>query len=146
MNPRKKVKHISLKSLKTKAWKLQSEYIRRTEKKCFTCGATPNWKLLQAGHYIHGDNMDFEFNNIHAQCVRCNKWLHGNSGIYAEKLIKLLGEEEVSLLRFKSGQSRKYNITELEQLIETYTEAIKCLNDRDTIINQQIDFRVLSNH
>ncbi len=45
----KKIKHISLKSLRKKAWVLQSEYIRRLAKGvCFTCGDRRNWKEQQA--------------------------------------------------------------------------------------------------
>jgi len=123
-----KVKHISLKSLRKKAWKLQSEYIRRRERGvCFTCGDTRDWKEQQAGHYIHKDCLDYHPINIHCQCVACNKWRHGNSGIYAEKLIKLFGEEKVEKLRELANKNRKFTALELEELIEGYQEAIKDL-------------------
>ncbi len=120
-----KVKHISLKSLRKKAWKLQSEYIRRKEGGiCFTCTDTRPWKEQQAGHYIHGDRMDFVFLNIHCQCVRCNKWLSGNSGIYAEKMIVRYGLDTVTHLREidreRKSKAYKYSIFELEEIILRY--------------------------
>ena len=109
----------SKKSLRKLAWKLQSEYIRRSSKGiCFTCGDKRNWKFQQAGHYIHKDCLDYDPINIHCQCVRCNKWLSGNSGVYCERLVAEYGEEAVVDLRTRSMQVRKFTITELEQIID----------------------------
>ncbi len=127
-----KIKHKSktaLKSLRKKAWKLQSEYIRKYENYiCFTCGAKVTKTTSQAGHYIHGC-LDFDSINIHCQCVRCNKWLHGNSGKYAERLIADYGEEAVIRLRQREVEAKskgeKYTIEELEHWIKMYTLALK---------------------
>lgn len=128
----KKVKHASLKSLRKKAWNLQSEYIRRLENGvCFTCGDKRDWKEQQAGHYIHRDCLDYNPINIHCQCVRCNKWLSGNSGIYAEKLIRLYGADKVQELRDISNQPKKFTIQEIEELIAGYQAALN-----DFAINQ----------
>ena len=123
---KKKVKHISLKTLHKKAWKLQSEYIRKLEKGiCFTCGVRHHWKEQQAGHYIHGNNMDFDPINIHCQCIRCNKWLSGNSGVYAERMIAEFGEQAIAELRERSKKEHKFNIFELEEIISKYTQLLK---------------------
>jgi hypothetical protein len=123
------MRKLSLKSLRKKAWKLQSEYVRRSEKGvCFTCGDTRDWKEQQAGHYIHKDCLDYDLINIHCQCVRCNKWLSGNSGVYAERLIAEYGEEVVADLRTRSYKTKKFNITELEDLIEKYKAEIKLID------------------
>ena len=126
---KKKVKHISLKSLHKKAWKLQSEWIRRSENGiCFTCGIHKDWKEQNAGHYIHGDCMDFEEINIHCQCVHCNKYLHGNAGPYAERLIAEYGEQAIADLRQRAvigKRGKKYTIEELETLINRYTALLK---------------------
>jgi len=125
----RKVRHISLKSLKKKAWNLQSEYIRRLAKGiCFTCGDKRHWKEQQAGHYIHKDCLDFDVININCQCVRCNKWLSGNQGIYAERLIAEYGEQAVAELRERSRQEHKFNIFELENIISTYKQKLQSLN------------------
>ena len=100
---------------------MQSEYIRRSEKGfCYTCGDHRHWKEQQAGHYIHKDCLDFDSINIHCQCVRCNKWLSGNSGIYAERLIAEYGEEAVAQIREISKHEHKFTIFELEELITKY--------------------------
>ena len=124
----KKIKHTSLKSLKKKAWKLQSEYIRKFEKGiCYTCGVHKPWKECHAGHYIHGNWMDFAPMNIHCQCPRCNTYLSGNLGVYAERLMADYGIDAVENLRAWSiiNKDKKYNIFELEDLIKTYTELLE---------------------
>ena len=124
----KKIKHISIKSLRKKAWKLHSEYKRRKANGvCFTCGDKRDYKEQNAGHYIHKDCLDYDDININCQCVRCNQWLSGNLGIYAEKLIALYGEEEISLLRQRANQVKKWTVGELEELIETYKQALEDL-------------------
>ncbi len=120
-----KIKHKSRKALKKMAWDLQSEYIRKSAQGiCFTCGEKRNWKEQQAGHYIHRDCLDFDLINIHCQCVRCNKWLSGNQGIYAERLIAKYGEEAISELRQRANQVKRFTISELEELIKKYTELL----------------------
>jgi len=76
------------------------------------------WQNQQAGHYIHKDCLDFDSVNIHCQCPRCNKWLHGNSGIYAERLIAEYGEQTIAELRVRSEQVKKFTIIEIEDIIE----------------------------
>ena len=58
---------------------------------------------MQAGHYIHKDCLDYDDVNIHCQCARCNKWLSGNLGVYAERLIAEYGEAVIAELRESLG-------------------------------------------
>ena len=126
----KKIKHISLKTLRKKVWSLQSEYIRRSERGiCFTCGIKKPWKEQDAGHYIHKDCLDFDSINIHCQCVRCNKWLRGNLGVYAERLIAEYGEEAIIALRQRANQIKKFTVTELKELIENYKQKLNDLKE-----------------
>jgi hypothetical protein len=119
MNKKRRLpKEKSIKKLKKKLWDLQSEYIRRTEKKCFTCGKKKNWKELQAGHFIHKDCLDFERKNIHAQCVGCNHFRSGNRIIYAEKLEELYGFGIIQELRKLGDKIKKWKVSELEEKIE----------------------------
>jgi len=117
----KKIRHPSTKTLHKKAWKLFSEYVRRSERGfCFTCGLKRHWKEQHAGHYIHKDCLDFDPINIHCQCVRCNMYLSGNLGVYAERLISEYGEASVAELRVRSEQIKKFTIQELEDIINKY--------------------------
>src|SRR3989304_4027343 len=56
----KRIKKRSFKTLKRKAWKAFSEYIRRRDAdyagrvSCYTCGLRMHWKSAHAGHAIGG--------------------------------------------------------------------------------------------
>lgn len=120
-----KIKHISLTSLRKKAWDLQSKWIRQSEEGiCFTCGKHGNWKEMDTGHYIHKNCLDFDLINLHCQCTYCNRFLHGNLGIYAERLISEYGEEAITNLRERSKKEKKFNIFELEELVNTYKQRL----------------------
>ena len=102
----KKKKVIPLSKLYKKLWDLQSKVIRQeADGVCYICGDKRDWKLQQAGHYCHCSKMNplsYDLRNIKCSCVRCNKWLSGNLGQYATKLIKEYGEgitEELESLK-----------------------------------------------
>ncbi len=132
-----KIKHKSTKTLKKRAWNLISEFVRRSAAdnngivKCYTCAKPHFWTDMDCGHYIHGDNLDLEINNLRAQCNYCNRRLHGNSGIFCEKLIKEIGSEEIERLRFKKNQVLKLSFTELKQIIEEYKQKLLTLTRKD---------------
>ncbi|MEK7578146.1 MAG: recombination protein NinG [Patescibacteria group bacterium] len=111
-----------------KLWSLFSEYVRKKSKGiCFTCGIKGHYKSLDAGHYCHG-RLDFDELNIQAQCTRCNRYLHGNLGIYAEKLIAKYGEAAIKDLRIRAAKVKKWEIEELQEKINYYQSAIEKLN------------------
>lgn len=114
-SPLKKHSKNLLAVAKRKTWKLMSEYVRMRDKnKCFTCGSYGN----QAGHFIHRDCLDYNEMAINCQCVRCNKWLHGNSAIYAINLIKKYGKKKVDNLILLANKPHPYSIQELEKIQE----------------------------
>lgn len=115
------MKKPTKKSLKKKARKLFAKWIVTRDKGiCFTCGKPGN----QAGHYIHKDCLDFDEINNNCQCVACNLFKSGRLDVYGERLRAKYGDEEISLLRQKSQQIKKWTIEELEELIKTYKDCI----------------------
>ena len=124
---KRKIKHLSLKALHKRAWKLQSEYIRRISGRCFTCGVKKPWKELDLGHYIHLNALDFDIINLAAQCTYCNRWKHGNSGIFAERLIAEYGEQAIAELRVRSQQVKKFTIGDLQTIIAIYQQKLAVL-------------------
>jgi len=129
-----KPKRDRLRILKEKAWSLMSEWVRKKERKCFTCGKA-FWdeklgefgiKGLEAGHYHH-NVLDFLEENIHAQCSRCNHYLSGNLAIYTLRMIDKYGlkrvyELEIEALEALKGEKRteedyKLLITQLKDKI-----------------------------
>jgi len=110
-----------LQRLKTNAWTIFSKYIRLRDKKCFTC---PNGIAENAGHFWH-NVLDFDEENIHGQCVRCNKWLSGNLAVYAVNLLKLIGKKKFEALDIRHtraiGEDKHYE-EYYENIIEKYSE------------------------
>ena len=89
--------------LRDKAWATFSLWIRNRDKKCVTCGER---ETLQAGHFWHG-KLDFDEVNINAQCTRCNKWLHGNLGVYSHYLLNKYGLKEFQALEQRKNIATK---------------------------------------
>lgn len=88
----------------------------RDKYKCFTCEGQGN----QAGHFKH-NRLDFDEDNLHCQCTRCNHFLSGNLGVYALKLAHQHSLEWVDDLTFRANtQSNKFSIQELNEITEKY--------------------------
>ncbi len=119
---RRVAKHdkMSLARLHKKAWDLQSKAIRIKEGCCYTCGARGIYKKAHLGHFRHGKHMDFFRENVHRQCVRCNKFLHGNSAKYAEVLEENYGYGIVQKLNALADKNRIWKRSELEEIIKRY--------------------------
>ena len=123
-----KKKRTKLQILHDKAWKIFSRYIRlRDNGKCFTCGVVGDIKIMQAGHFIHKQCLDFNEININCQCVFCNKWKHGNLGIYATRLTEKYNPEILIQLERLGNEVKKFTIKELEEIIKRYSNRVKVL-------------------
>jgi len=119
----------TLKSLKRKAWELQSQLVRRRSAdwrgyaECYTCRAVKMWKELHCGHYIHGKGNHNE-KNLKPQCNKCNTYLGGNLGKYAERLISEEGEDFVKELRREIESEKPRTMQDYRELIEDLKEKI----------------------
>ena len=117
----KKKKLKSLKLLRKKAWKVFSEWIRKRDKGvCISCGKRGNWRTMNAGHFIHKNSMDFSEWNVNCQCVACNKYKHGNLGVYAYNLTQKYGLGIIESLIEKGKEVKKYSREEIEDIILKY--------------------------
>lgn len=76
-------------NLHRKAWDIFSKWVRERDKMCVTCGSTGN---LEAGHFWHGV-LDFDEQNINAQCKSCNHFKSGNLAPYSVYLIRKYGQK-----------------------------------------------------
>lgn len=85
------MRKIGKDTLKKKAWRVFSKWIRARDPFCVTCLILSKKIPSQnAGHFWHGV-LDFDEENINGQCVHCNKWLSGNLANYSIYLIRKLG-------------------------------------------------------
>jgi hypothetical protein len=103
-----------------------NQYIRLRDKAqpCISCGSKLGSKY-DAGHfYSMGGHkaVTFDEENVHAQCVTCNQFKHGNLLNYREGLLKRIGEAKLDALSQRANATRKYTNDELQELIKTYKQ------------------------
>jgi len=122
------MKRTSISSLKKKAWKVFSEYIRqkyadwRGYATCVTCGAVKHWKELQAGHFIGGrrNSLLFDERACHPQCMPCNVWKHGDQIKYFRFMQRAYGEHVIRELESLNLVDKQFKKEELESIIKKY--------------------------
>ena len=122
-------------SLKKKAWKLVSEYVRRRDADeggtvaCYTCGELHFWKDLHAGHAIPGrrNAVLFDVDIIKPQCPRDNIFLGGRYEIFAAKLIREHGLEWFEDKLAGARQIVKLTRDDVEQIIAFYRHKLEAL-------------------
>jgi hypothetical protein len=132
-------KKQSLKTLKTKCWKLFSEWVRRKDadeggsERCYTCSRPFHWKELQCGHAIGGRHnaVLLDADICRPQCVHCNVFSRGNYPIFTAKLIREHGLEWFEEKLAGSRQVKKYTRIDLEALIESYKTKIQELEEKE---------------
>jgi hypothetical protein len=144
MTKRKKLKKlVPLPRLKKRLWKIFSEYVRRKDVDengfgvCISCGTMKHWKEAQAGHYhagsVCGLDLFFDPRNVNFQCVGCNLFRHGNLAQYALALKKKHGPTILEDLDSMRGIC-KWSRGKFEEMIETYKQKLKELENKDGIV------------
>ena len=67
---------------------------------CVTCGKIYDYSKLTAGHFVPKGNRSsydvFQDTNVHAQCVHCNRFLHGNLIPYTLYMLDNYGRKEIT--------------------------------------------------
>lgn len=118
----KRLNKLSYPKLRAKAWKVWSKKRRKEAADsrgyvaCVTCGSIHHWKEIELGHFVHG-KLDFLKENTNPQCTRCNKFLHGNLGVYAVFLDKTYGQGTAERL-IALGRKEKPRPYERQELID----------------------------
>lgn len=117
----------SIKSLNKKAWKLMSEWVRRSNADwrgyvaCVTCGKQYIWNSgdIHAGHWIH-DKLEYDPRNINPQCRNCNYKYNKNVNTrYGLFMARTYGVEVMDeLIKLSNTKGNSYNILELKEIIE----------------------------
>ena len=132
-------KKPTVSSLKKKAWKLCSEYIRRRDSdsngmcRCITCGKSGHWKEMQAGHFVSGrtNGILFDDRGIYAQCMACNVFGQGKPLEYMIALERMFGQNDALNLRDSLMECKKrvvqFKSYDLDMIIEEYKQRIKQL-------------------
>ena len=101
-----------------------NKYIRMRDygKPCICCNDQMNWHKIggavDAGHYRSrgaAGHLRFNLLNIHAQSVKCNRFLSGNAVDYRINLIKKIGLDAVERLE-SDNKIKKFTIDYLRRI------------------------------
>jgi len=97
------------------------KYIRKRDegKPCISCG-TPYKKDFDAGHFYPAGKftaLKFDLDNIHGQCIQCNRYKEGNFEMYSLSLPNRIGNEAYqNLVKRANPLIKKWTREELKQL------------------------------
>jgi hypothetical protein len=131
------MKKQSPKTLKNKAWKLFSEYIRRRDAdeggtlSCITCGKLMHWKEAHAGHAIPGrtNSILLDPEVTYGQCPVCNIWKNGNYPVYTTVLIKKFGMDWWEQKLIDARKAVKMTRSDWEQAVEYWKAKLAGLEE-----------------
>lgn len=131
----KKAKKKSVKTLKTKLWRMFSKYIRLRDSdedgyvECFTGGGKMWWRDSQAGHFQSRrfSSTFIHEKNVHAQSPEHNLFLAGNQYVYGKRLDEVYGQGTADELVQLSRQTFKITIPWLEERLEYYSKEVERL-------------------
>lgn len=121
----------SISWLRKKAGFYFKKYIRLRDKEqsCISCG---NPYPAHAGHFYsagHYPALEFNENNVHVQCIRCNCHLHGNLNEYRKRIVYKIGQNDLDRLDYLADQYKKTGYKHdrffLIEVIEKYKELCK---------------------
>lgn len=115
------------------AQRVFNEYIRKRDFKefgtCISCGKNLKPGNIDAGHYFSSgghSNVRFDPFNVHAQCSRpCNKDKSGDLINYQIGIVERIGSFQVVELYARAYAEKKWEISELKEIISIYKEKIK---------------------
>jgi len=126
----KKVRLQSVSTLKKKADKVVSIFVRRSHAnehemvRCYTCGSLKHITLIQCGHFISRNNSAtrYDLENLRPQCAGCNIWGRGKLNIFADNLLKELGTAKFKALLARGRSTHQFTRPELEAIITKYSK------------------------
>ena len=130
------MKTKSYATLKRKLDRVFSEYARRRLATtdglvaCVSCSTMKRWQDQQAGHFVSRVRLAtrWDIENVNSQCSRCNVLLRGNAVGYSRWLVNRYGQDIFARLEARSRQVVKFRRSDLQAMIQDYSEKLKELN------------------
>lgn len=120
---KRRSKYTDKKRAEECALKAFSAYIRERDNwTCITCDKKGNNKNIDAGHFISRSYsfLKFDITNVHAQCVKCNKYENGNWPKYYEIMCERYGKKYVEYLMSIKNRITKRTIQDYLMLEEHF--------------------------
>jgi Bacteriophage Lambda NinG protein len=130
---KKKLKENDRRFLLKRAQAEFNSYIRTRDvnQPCISCGALN--KTWDSGHFRSvgaTPHLRFDENNVHKQCVKCNKWNSGNHVAYRLNLIVRIGLQAVEELE-NDNHPKHYTNEDLIEIYKTYKQKLKELRNEN---------------
>lgn len=104
---------------------------RDVDKPCISCGSAYR-SNFDAGHFYPSgkfSNIKFDFDNIHGQCIKCNRYNKGEFENYSLELPNRIGQDRFDALKKRAALSKKFlkkwTIYELEQIRKSVKVLLK---------------------
>ncbi|WP_213279304.1 recombination protein NinG [Chryseobacterium indologenes] len=126
---RSKYKGKSIEALIETLQKLVNAKVRKRDSKdgyfiCISCDELKPVNQMNSGHYFAKEfykSVRFDLDNMHGQCVRCNKYLSANLIPYRSSLLLKIGEHRLRQLEQKAAlKNFKFSRDFLIEQIEKY--------------------------
>lgn len=140
---KKKKKLVPIPKLRSKLWRLFSEFIRCRDAdmngniKCCTTGQERHWRTSQAGHFFSqrgNPALIFEESNVNAQSPIANKMQKNNiTWEYLVYMKNKYGEEELNRLASLKGKPFKFTRDWYEEKIKHYKEQVELLKSQKNL-------------
>lgn len=136
---------MAKKSLKLRAWRACSIYVRLREADsngyvvCITCGVIMFWEDADAGHWVCGRNNTnlFDDAHIHPQCQKCNCAGGGEEYKYTQAMKKKYGYDDATVEEILNQKFviKKLSDNEVREIYQNYkTEALRIAQEKGLTI------------
>lgn len=87
---------------------------------CITCDARKPFKAMQAGHFQSRryNATRFDYENVNAQCYRCNVMFYGEQFKYAQAIDMKYGNGVAERLAKQATEGHQFTVEELQNIIK----------------------------
>ena len=107
--------------------------------RCISCGKIKPYREFDCGHFFGRANMAtrYDEDNCSAECQVCNRQDANHLERYRANLIKRIGEARFAALNERAHSVKKWDDSDLNELIQLYTHKVKRLS-REKGVNVSI--------
>lgn len=93
---------------------------------CITCDARKPFKAMQAGHFQSRryNATRFDYENVNAQCYRCNVMFYGEQYKYSQAIDMKYGGGVAARLEKQALVPHPFTVEELQDIINNATEEV----------------------
>ena len=113
-------KKPSRKTLDKKLNALVREIVLKRDKRCVTCGATPQQQIMEAGHLFSrvAHSTKWDLKNIYLQCKSCNSKHETDAHPLMRYAESVHGREAIDALHRKYWDTKPFKTWQMEELYE----------------------------